>query len=180
MTQIKQKTESNQSELKARLKDSIFVESHRGIPGFEAKVKEIEDKWDEGIKCLRSFGMVHRHFTWNFQQFIKSAKITKQDFEQIIDLALQNEDGHDLDYSDLLILSVYVETQTIDIWWSDFFFERYVGAQDWALDNSFGAGQTITVTAGEHLKENWKDEVKGFIMDNLHRAHIDNEEIEKL
>ena len=106
--------------------------------------------------------------------------IRRQDFEQIIDLALQNEDGHDLDYSDLLILSVYVETQTIDIWWSDFFFERYVGAQDWALDNSFGAGQTITVTAGEHLKENWKDEVKGFIMDNLHRAHIDNEEIEKL
>ena len=42
MTQIKQKTESNQSELKARLKDSIFVESHRGIPGFEAKVKEIK------------------------------------------------------------------------------------------------------------------------------------------
>lgn len=137
---------------------------------------DVIDKYtgiDTRIAALQSYGCERARYAKNFKKWISETRTTKQQFVKHLEKAMSNENekthiNYDGEAVDLVIddLCIYFDTMH---------FEDYVGDQLQYGPDPASEGEWVD--AKEHLLNEWKRHAEDFIMNNLHRAEIDNSEL---
>lgn len=130
---------------------------------------------DTRIGALQSYKSERAHYAKNFKKWIGKTRTTKQLFEQSVNRALSGiYSDPRIEYNDALELVI----DGVSIWFDSMHFEEYVGDQLVFGPDPSDPGEWID--ARDYLLEHWKGHARDFIMNNLHRAEIDDSELEKL
>lgn len=130
---------------------------------------------DTRIAAILSYGTERARYAKNFKTWVGETRTTKQQFEHLLQIALGGGSNNPrIEYLDGLELVI----DGISIWFDSDHFKEYVGDQ-----KVFGADLSDLgdwIDGADYLEQHWEGHAHEFIMNNLHRAEIDNSELEKL
>ncbi len=165
MSEVKQKSNKNKV---SRLSTATQQES----PG------DTIDKLtgiDTRIAALQSYGSERTRYSRNFKMWIAGTRTTKQQFEKLVTKAIEGESENPrIEYLNGLELVI----DGVSIWFDEDHFKDYVEVQQ--VFGSDPADEGEWQTPEEILQERWDHYAEAFIRSNLHRAEIDESELEKL
>ena len=132
----------------------------------------------EGRKALDTYKDEHGrlpHLALEFQQWVIQTRTTRQQFEKLVTKAIEGKsDNPRIEYKNGLDLVI----DDVSIWFDSDCFKDYVEVQQ--VFGSDPADEGEWQTPEEILQERWDHYAEAFIRSNLHRAEIDESELEKL
>ena len=130
---------------------------------------------DTRIAAILSYGQERSKYAKNFKTWIGETRTTRQQFEKLVTKAIEGKsDNPRIEYQNGLELVI----DGVSIWFDEDHFKDYVEVQQ--VFGSDPADDGEWQTPEEILQERWDHYAEAFIRNNLHRAEIDNSELEKL
>lgn len=165
MNKIKQKSTKNKvSRLSTATQQELAGDVIDNLTGIDTR-----------IAALQTYGCERAHYSKNFKKWIGATRTPKRQFEDLVETALgEGSNNPRIEYLDGLELVI----DGISIWFDSDHFEEYVGDQK--VYGADPASEGKWIDAADYLEQNWEGHAHEFIMNNLHRAEIDNSELEKL